>query len=167
MKYGGDGTEVRVEVRAIAPGGARLRVDDNGPGVKPGEREQIWRPFERGAAAHARAAGGSGIGLTIVREIAAEHGGRAWVESTPGGGASFIVDLPDESGTIKRVLVVEDQRDLASLLGHKPRHEGLDVRTVEGRREALPTVRPWQAGPGDSRPDAAGDDGFRSCVASR
>ena len=42
------------------------------------------------------------------------------------------------------VLVVEDQRDLASLLAHNLRHEGLEVRTVEDGREALPTVRSWQ-----------------------
>jgi DNA-binding response OmpR family regulator len=45
---------------------------------------------------------------------------------------------------VKRVLVVEDQRDLASLLAHNLRHEGLDVRTIEDGREALPTVRSWQ-----------------------
>jgi len=99
MKYGGDGTSVRVEVTTLATGGARLRVDDNGPGVPPPERERIWRPFERGGAARARAAGGSGIGLTIVREIAEEHGGRVWVEAAPSGGARFIVELPDEETT--------------------------------------------------------------------
>lgn len=96
MKYGGDGTVVRVHVSAIPGGGAKLRVDDNGPGVPVKERDRIWRPFERGGAARTRAAGGSGIGLTIVREIAEEHGGRAWVESVAGGGASFLVELPDE-----------------------------------------------------------------------
>jgi len=95
MKYGGDGTEVRVDVSAMPGGGARLRVDDNGPGVPASERERIWKPFERGGVARTRAAGGSGIGLTIVREIAQEHGGRAWVESSPAGGARFIVELPD------------------------------------------------------------------------
>ena len=44
---------------------------------------------------------------------------------------------------MKRVLVVEDQRDLASLLAHNLRQEGLDVRTVEDGREAVPTVRSW------------------------
>ena len=44
---------------------------------------------------------------------------------------------------MKRVLVVEDQRDLASLLALNLRHEGLDVRTVDDGREALPTVRSW------------------------
>jgi signal transduction histidine kinase len=97
MKYGGDTTAVRVEVSQLAPGGARLQLDDSGPGVPTKERERIWRPFERGGAARTRAAGGSGIGLTIVREIAEEHGGRAWVESAPGGGARFVVELPDET----------------------------------------------------------------------
>ena len=96
MKYGGDGTVVSVRVSGIPAGGARLRVDDNGPGVPVKERDRIWRPFERGGVARERAAGGSGIGLTIVREIAEEHGGRAWVESVAGGGASFNVELPDE-----------------------------------------------------------------------
>jgi len=45
---------------------------------------------------------------------------------------------------VKRVLVVEDQRDLASLLAHNLKQEGLDVRTVEDGREALPTVRSWR-----------------------
>ena len=45
---------------------------------------------------------------------------------------------------MKRVLVVEDQRDLASLLAHNLRQEGLDVRTVEDGREAVPAVRSWQ-----------------------
>jgi signal transduction histidine kinase len=97
MKYGGDGTEVNVQVTRAGGGGVRLRVDDNGPGVPAQERERIWRPFERGELARARAAGGSGIGLTIVREIAEEHGGRAWVESGPNGGARFVVELPDEA----------------------------------------------------------------------
>ena len=96
MKYGGDGTNVLVDVSAMPGGGARLRVDDNGPGVPASERERIWKPFERGGAARTRAAGGSGIGLTIVREIAQEHGGKAWVESSRLGGASFVVELPDE-----------------------------------------------------------------------
>ena len=98
MKYGGDGTIVSVDVSAFRGSGARIVVDDNGPGVPAAERARIWKPFERGGAARTRAAGGSGIGLTIVREIAAEHGGKAWVEGAPGGGARFIVELPDDNG---------------------------------------------------------------------
>ncbi|HEX6317054.1 MAG TPA: HAMP domain-containing sensor histidine kinase [Gemmatimonadaceae bacterium] len=101
MKYGGEGTRVTVDVRPLPAGGARINVDDTGPGVPEKERARIFRPFERGDAAQKRAAGGSGIGLTIVREIAEEHGGRAWVESAPGGGARFVVEMPDEGAPSK------------------------------------------------------------------
>jgi signal transduction histidine kinase len=86
---------VDVWQRSETGGGVRVAVSDSGPGVPNGERERIWKPFTRGGAAKQRAAGGSGIGLTIVREIAGDHGGRAWVEDAPGGGARFVVDLPD------------------------------------------------------------------------
>jgi signal transduction histidine kinase len=94
MKYGGDGTRVVVDVRALPGGGVRLQVDDNGPGVPRRERERIWRSFQRGGEAERRATGGSGIGLTIVQQLAQEHGGRAWVEDAPGRGARFMVEFP-------------------------------------------------------------------------
>jgi len=94
VKYGRDGAPVVIDVSREAGGGLRLAVIDSGPGVPPAERERIWHPYERGREAGARAAGGSGIGLTVVREIAREHGGRAWVEDAPGGGAAFVVTIP-------------------------------------------------------------------------
>lgn len=94
VKYGGDRSTVTIAVTTGERGGARIAVSDAGPGVPVADRERIWRPFERGAAARSHAVGGSGIGLTIVRQIAEEHGGRAWVDDAPGGGARFIVDLP-------------------------------------------------------------------------
>jgi signal transduction histidine kinase len=96
VKYGRERSTVTAEVRSLAGGGARISVTDRGAGVPLADRERIWRPFERGAAAKHRVSAGSGIGLTIVREIADDHGGRAWVEDAPGGGARFVVDLPDE-----------------------------------------------------------------------
>jgi signal transduction histidine kinase len=69
-------------------------VSDEGPGVPLAERERIWRPFMRGGAA--RNHGGSGIGLTIVRQVAEGRGGTVRVESTPSGGARFVVSLPIE-----------------------------------------------------------------------
>ena len=97
VKYGRDGAAVEVDVRRQPQGGVRVAVTDSGPGVPAADRARIWRPFERGEAARQRAAGGSGIGLTIVAEIAAEHGGRAWVEDGAGGGARFVVELPDRA----------------------------------------------------------------------
>lgn len=97
VKYGRDDAPVLVEVSVPAGEGPRVSVSDSGPGVPAAERERIWRPFERGSQARARAAGGSGIGLTIVRDIAQEHGGRVWIEDAPGGGARFVFQLPAEA----------------------------------------------------------------------
>jgi signal transduction histidine kinase len=90
-KYGPAGQTIVVGVHE-ENGSAVLTVDDEGPGVADSERERIWRPFARGAAA--THTGGSGIGLTIVREVAESHGGHAHVERAPGGGARFVVSLP-------------------------------------------------------------------------
>lgn len=67
-------------------------VRDHGPGVTPQEREKIFEIFHRGTAA--RNTRGSGVGLAIVRKIALRYQGSAWVEDTPGGGATFCFALP-------------------------------------------------------------------------
>jgi signal transduction histidine kinase len=97
VKYGKTGGVVRVAVGAGEEGGVRIEVRDEGPGVSSRERDRIFEPFERGTEATTRAAGGSGIGLTIVREIAEAHGGSARVESADGGGARFVVEFPGAS----------------------------------------------------------------------
>jgi PAS domain S-box-containing protein len=84
------GTEVRVRVSTDGDG-VLLAVDDRGPGVPAAEREALFEVFTRGQGA---AAPGTGIGLSLVAQFAALHGGRAWVEDNPGGGASFRVWLP-------------------------------------------------------------------------
>ncbi len=100
VKYGPVGQTVIVRVGAsesrASSGSAnmvRVAVLDEGPGVPASEREAIWRPFQRGVAAR-DGAGGSGIGLTVVKEIVDEHGGRVWVEDGEGHGAMFVVELP-------------------------------------------------------------------------
>lgn len=85
-----------VWVRATAEGeGVLLVVDDAGPGVPAPVKERIFEPFNHGPqVTHAP---GSGIGLSLVARFAQLHGGRAWVEDRPGGGASFRVFLPAAS----------------------------------------------------------------------
>jgi len=87
------GTTIWVRVQGRSDG-VLLMVEDEGPGVPPPLREQIFQPFHQGRnlAAHAP---GSGIGLALVAQFANLHDGRAWVEDRPGGGASFRVFLPD------------------------------------------------------------------------
>lgn len=94
VKYGPDRQRIRVTVQTPESGGVRVVVTDQGPGVASEEQETIWQPFQRGGEAASRAAGGSGIGLTVVREIAASHGGTAEVLPQGGSGASFAVTFP-------------------------------------------------------------------------
>jgi PAS domain S-box-containing protein len=86
------GTEVTVRVKP-EDGGVLIAVDDRGPGVAEAERKAIFEIFTRGGGdAYVP---GTGVGLSLVAQFAALHGGRAWVEETPGGGASFRVFLPE------------------------------------------------------------------------
>lgn len=87
------GTRVHVAVRREADG-ALLVVEDEGPGVPDGLKRVIFEPFAQGEAGDR--AGGVGIGLSLVARFARLHGGRAWVEDRPGGGASFRVFLPED-----------------------------------------------------------------------
>jgi signal transduction histidine kinase len=96
VKYGPAGQTVRVQVAPVGHE-VHITVSDEGPGVPPDEREQVWAPFRRGRG-HASVAG-SGIGLSIVRDVATRHGGRAWVEGAKdadgnAAGARFVVALP-------------------------------------------------------------------------
>jgi PAS domain S-box-containing protein len=68
---------------------ALVVVEDDGPGVPENERERIFEAFRQGSGAGS----GSGVGLALVAAFAELHGGRAWVEQRPGGGASFRVRL--------------------------------------------------------------------------
>jgi signal transduction histidine kinase len=72
--------------------GLLLRVEDDGPGIPVELRQAIFEPFRRGVPDDPSP--GTGIGLSLVAQFAELHGGRAWVEDRPGGGASFRVLLP-------------------------------------------------------------------------
>ncbi|WP_328459634.1 ATP-binding protein [Actinoplanes sp. NBC_00393] len=92
-----DGDEIRMGSRFDGTGADRrllIWVSDSGPGVQPEEAEVIFERFHHGSAARHGPRAGAGLGLAIVRTIADAHGGRAWVRSTPGEGATFGLDLP-------------------------------------------------------------------------
>ncbi|HET8566408.1 MAG TPA: ATP-binding protein [Solirubrobacterales bacterium] len=79
---------------AAADGLIAVRVDDDGPGIPPAERERIFERFHRADSARGRNSGGSGLGLAISREIVEAHGGRIWVEDSPFGGTRAAFELP-------------------------------------------------------------------------
>jgi signal transduction histidine kinase len=88
-KYGGG--EVRVETWQRGDE-AGVAVSDEGPGIPPDQRARIFQRFVR--LDEARGRGGSGLGLAICAEVAAAHGGRAWMEPAGGGGSRFLIALP-------------------------------------------------------------------------
>jgi signal transduction histidine kinase len=108
-KYGGGATGVEVHLaRPDRPlerddrDVVQIVVEDRGAGVPPEERERIFERFARGTlAAGSRGSGeGSGLGLALVKEHVALHGGRVWVTDREDGlsGARFVVELPVVTG---------------------------------------------------------------------
>ncbi len=89
--YSPPDTDVSVVVRT-EEGSARVTVRDHGPGIPAGERDSIFDPFMRGAAAHL-ARSGNGLGLFIARRVLEAHGGAIWLTSN-GTGATFTLQLP-------------------------------------------------------------------------
>ncbi len=71
-----------------------IRVEDRGPGIAAADRERVFEPFYRGAAAERNETPGSGLGLSLVRRIVSAHGGRVHVEEAEGGGTAVVVALP-------------------------------------------------------------------------
>jgi signal transduction histidine kinase len=92
VKHTPHGTPIHARVESSG-GGALVSVEDEGPGVPDEIKRAVFQPFRQGAGVHS----GAGIGLSLVARFAELHGGRAWVEDRPGGGAAFRVFLPGET----------------------------------------------------------------------
>jgi two-component system OmpR family sensor kinase len=98
VKYSPAGSPVTVTVETSTADPAhpvvRVTVADQGPGLEPDAAARIFERFYRADAARNRNDGGSGLGLAIVAAIATGHGGRVSVDTAPGEGARFVVELP-------------------------------------------------------------------------
>jgi two-component system NtrC family sensor kinase len=131
-------------------GAVRLNVIDNGPGVPADLRARIFEPFFTTKPPGA----GTGIGLALCLASIAAHGGSIGVEETPGGGATFSVELPVRSSgpaspssrapgqdrpamPRRRILVVDDEPEIAATLAEMLQDAGHWVETAENGRQAL------------------------------
>jgi two-component system, OmpR family, sensor kinase len=86
------GGEVELAFDADRGGGVSIQVADTGPGIAKTDQDAVFHPFYS-----RRGEGGTGLGLSIARELANALGGRLYVESEPGAGATFVLALPRES----------------------------------------------------------------------
>jgi PAS domain S-box-containing protein len=96
VKFSPQGATVTVAARRTDDA-VQVRVADEGAGVPAGEQERIFRKFYRADAAGPATGGGTGVGLFIARGLASAMGGRLWIDSETGRGASFVFELPTES----------------------------------------------------------------------
>jgi signal transduction histidine kinase len=94
---GGEVTVLLGSVAAAAESRVEIRVCDRGPGVPAAMRERIFEPFFR-LPGHAEQAGGVGLGLALVKQIAERHGGSVHCEAREGGGSCFVIELPAAPG---------------------------------------------------------------------
>ncbi len=74
-----------------------LSVADSGPGIAQAEHDRIFDAFYQVDGSSTREHGGTGLGLSIVKRLIEAHGGRVWVESTPGQGATFRFTIPESA----------------------------------------------------------------------
>ncbi len=99
LKFSGENEEIEVSTRLSSPEGpngpeVEFCVEDRGRGIEKAEISQIFEPFYRGRAARESQVEGSGLGLSLVREVIEAHGGRVDVTSDLGKGSKFSVYLP-------------------------------------------------------------------------
>jgi signal transduction histidine kinase/CheY-like chemotaxis protein len=156
VRYTPSGGAIRI---AVSSDGleAAVRVSDNGSGIAPELLPRIFESFVQGTRSPDRAEGGLGLGLAIVHNLVALHGGQVTAHSDgPGRGSWFEVRLPlaaaiaaepepaapsDPNRTeSRRVLVVDDNEDAAELLGEIVRMRGHDVTVANDPRAALAMI---------------------------
>ncbi len=92
--YSPDGTEIFLTAR-VHEGFVQINVNDQGPGIPPGDRKQVFQAFRRGENVENHAMPGAGLGLAVCKGLVEAHGGRIWIKqkTTPGATVSFTIPL--------------------------------------------------------------------------
>ena len=125
------GVDVRLEADPDDPSAVRLAVSDTGCGIDEASQAALFTAFTQGEGA--RAHGGAGLGLAIVRELATRMSGKVWVHSTPGRGSRFVVrlQLPIVDSTPGPADLLEHVAAPATSLGVAPRTQDLRILVCE------------------------------------
>jgi signal transduction histidine kinase len=157
-KYTEDGGRIRLAARRLGDE-IEVTVEDNGIGIDPAMLTSVFDIFTQVRDTSARAQGGLGIGLTLVRSLVGLHSGRITAHSEGRGhGSRFTVYLPivsreaariaehaeahDSPTLARRIIVVDDNRDAADTLSMVLRQHGADVQTAYSALDALEALTP-------------------------
>jgi two-component system, OmpR family, sensor histidine kinase KdpD len=103
IRHGPKDTPITISAELTGPKTIQVSVTDQGPGISPGRRDEIFTLFVRRADD-----AGAGLGLTIAKTFVEAHGQRIWVEDAPGGGARFCFTLPVAANTDEERQLVAD-----------------------------------------------------------
>ena len=98
MKYAPAGGELELAVTSASPGYWRVLASDRGPGIPASLQRELFKPFRRLAEADPAAGLSSGLGLSLAKQIIVNAGGELWYEDRDGGGACFVIELPEALG---------------------------------------------------------------------
>ena len=104
IKYSPLGREVWIEVTLrVVEGKDRVHIEvrDQGPGLTPEDMLQAFGPYQRLSATPTGGEYSTGLGLSIVKQMVEIHQGWVWIESEPGKGATFLVEVPLEGGELE------------------------------------------------------------------
>jgi len=146
-KYTDEGW-IRVALSQL-DGAVRLDVADTGIGISTEDQSKIFERFYRADTPVMEGRGGTGLGLAITKELVELHGGRMWVTSEVGTGSTFTVVLPAAAEEMlpdalqmvpaggRKILVVDDERDILSLLQHHLNAQGYQVITATTGAQAI------------------------------
>jgi PAS domain S-box-containing protein len=97
VKYSPHGGDIGISVRPDGEG-IIIAISDQGVGLSPSDQERIFGPFQRLEDSGFGEAGGVGLGLVVCHRLIEIHGGKIWVESSPGQGSTFFFFLPSDPG---------------------------------------------------------------------
>ena len=95
LKYARQGGELDLRVWPGAPGYWQLIAQDRGPGIPEARQRQLFKPFQRLTEVDPANGLSSGLGLSLAKQIIANFGGQLWYEDREGGGARFVIELPE------------------------------------------------------------------------
>ncbi len=129
------------------PNYIEVSVEDAGIGIAEEDMPKLFQKFKQLEATITRKAGGSGLGLSICKQIVELHGGRIWVESEKGKGSKFKFTVPIIGGKSmprRKILVIDDEPDLCTTVKARLEASNLEVDTALSGKEGLEKVETFK-----------------------